>query len=118
MSFEVVPATEQDYVALYGHRPRYSMQGYAGRQDGEPVAMAGLYRAEGKNVMFLQTKGRVSPRLVVMVSRAALDLARACGTRIFALRDAALPTAGGLLKHFGFESIGETSEGEVYQWQR
>ena len=118
MSVEVVAATEADYVALYGHRPPYSMQGYTGRQGGEPAVMAGLYRAAGKNVMFLQTKGQPSPRLVVRVCRAALDLARARGTRIFALRDEALPTADGLLRHFGFQPVGMTTDGEVYQWHR
>ena len=118
MSVEVGPATESDYVALYGHRPPYSMQGYTGRQGGEPVAMAGLYLAQGKQVMFLQTKGRVSPRLVVLLGRAALDLARARGTRIFALRDEAQPTADGLLRHFGFQPVGMTTDGEVYQWQQ
>ena len=117
MSLEVAPATEQDFVAVYGHRPRYSMQGYAARADGQAVAIAGLYRADGKNVMFLQTRGRVSPRAVVLLGRAVMDLARTRGTRIFALRDADLPTAGGLLRHFGFEPVGMTEQGEVYQWQ-
>lgn len=118
MSLDVGPATEADYVALYGYRPPYSMQGYVGRRDGEPVAMAGLYRAAGKNVMFLQTRGQVSPRLVVLLGRAVMELARARGTRIFALRDEALPTADGLLRHFGFRPVGMTAEGEVYQWDQ
>lgn len=116
MGTAIVPATEADFVAVYGHRPRYSMQGYAVRQDGRAVAIGGLYTADRRHVVFSQITEPVSRKVIVQVCHKVMTLVRARGTRVFAIRDTSLPTSASLLDHFGFQLVTKTAEGEFYQW--
>ena len=113
---EVRPATAADFRAVYGREPERSFQGYALRVDGKPVAVCGLYRAEGKTVAFSQVAQPAPKRGLVRLANTLLDLMRQRGTQVYALRDESVPTSGTLLSHLGFKRVGSAPEGGVYQW--
>ncbi len=112
----VVPATIEDFVEVYGHHPERSFQGFAVRTPDHVAAVCGLYQAEGKVIAFSQIVPPVPRRGAVLAAKRLLALMRAKGGRVFALRDASLPTSGTLLEHLGFRPVGETPAGGVYLW--
>lgn len=110
---EILPATLEDFVALYGHAPPYSFQGFTVHDQGQPVGMGGLYYSNGALVVFSRINAVISRRVIVQVCRKVMTLARERGAQVYAMRDPAIATSAGLLAHFGFEQI---EDSEVYLW--
>jgi hypothetical protein len=114
---EIVPATVADIEAVYGGRQALSMQALAVREAGRAVAVAGVYYSDLRWVAFLQVTDGVSGKTTVRLAKAVIDkLVRPKRAPVYAIRDETLPTAAGLLKHFGFQPVAKTADGEVYQW--
>lgn len=111
---EIVPATLADFVALYGHPPPFSFQGFVVRQDGKPVGIGGLYFSNGSHVVFSRINAPIRKRVILAVCHKVMDLARQKRVQVFAHRDEAIATSPGLLAHFGFEQI---EDSEVYLWR-
>lgn len=112
---QIEPATEADFLAVYGERPKFTAQAHALRQDGTAVAIAGVYQSAGRAVAFLQINGPVSAKAIVRLVRVSMDkFVRTRRVPVYAIRDSGLPTSAGLLRHFGFQPV--TADGEVYQW--
>lgn len=116
MVTEIAPATAEDVVAIYGHPPPYSMQAYVIRQDGRAVGIGGLYYAGQRHVAFCRSVAPISRKVIVRLVRKVAEIIRGRGARVFALRDASIPTSETLLKHMGFQLVAATAEGEVYAW--
>lgn len=107
---EIVGATREDFVAIYGHVPPYSLQAYVIRDGSAPVAIGGLYYSDGVHVAFLNIAGAPRKRLVVQLCHKVMELIRQKRAVVYAVRDLELPTAPALLKHFGFEPVPSSSE--------
>lgn len=111
----IVPAKSGDYEALYGAPPPSSLQAYVIRQDERPVAIGGLYYQHGHHVIFSDMKCPVSKRDIVRMCHKVMELAAKKRTTIFGVRGK-LPTSINLLKHFGFEFVMDTPQGEMFRW--
>lgn len=111
----VVPATVDDFRAVYGREPERSFQGFAVRVGDKPMAVCGLYRAEGLMVAFSQIAGPLPKKAAVRAVHRLLELMRSKGTTIYAKRDESLPTSGTLLSHMGFAPVADAGGG-IYEW--
>lgn len=114
MSAEIVAATLADFVALYGHPPPFSFQGFVVRDAGVPVGIGGLYLSNGAYVVFSRINAAIRKRVIVAVCRKVMDLARDKGVQVYAVREEGVMTSPGLLAHFGFEQLDDS---EVYLWR-
>lgn len=112
---EIVPATADDYEAMYGEPPCASLQGYVVKKDGKPVAIGGLYYQYGRHVVFSEIKEPVRKRDILRVCHLVLGLAKQKRATVFSLLGK-LPTSINLLKHFNFQFVMNTPQGDLYQW--
>lgn len=111
----VVPATVNDFRAVYGHEPERSFQGFTVRLGDKPMAICGLYRSEGLLVAFSQFAGPVPKKATVQAVHKLLELMRSKGVSIYAKRDESIKTSGTLLSHMGFKPVAATGGG-IYEW--
>lgn len=110
---EIVPATLEHFVALYGHPPQFSFQGFTVLGGDKPVGIGGLYYSNGAHVVFSRITEPIRKRDIVRVSHKVMALARDKRVPVYAHRDQDVATSPSLLAHFGFEQM--TSE--VYLWR-
>ena len=113
-----VPATQEDFEALYGHPPSRTFQGFTVRLEGAPALVCGLYRDEDHLVAFSRIRDGTPKWAIVKAVRRLLELMRSKpGIDIYAIREAAIPTSGTLLTHMGFRHVGDGPDGGIYQWR-
>jgi hypothetical protein len=109
--------TADDYVALYGERPRFSMKGYAAELDGRVVAVGGLAFLPTATVLFakLDDSVRGHRRFIFCTGRVLAAMARDASAIAFA--DPKLPLTGKLLHRLGMQHVDTSPHGEVYRWK-
>jgi len=112
---EIRPATSDLLTKFYGELPR-TQKSLVIIEDGELIAVTGLYPDKDRMIMFTDIKEEIRPRLK--------DYRRTiliCAKRLFkmtnnlpvhALADPEIEGSDRMLKHFGFEQL----QKDLYSW--
>jgi hypothetical protein len=108
--------TAEDYVALYGERPRHSMKGYAALLNGRVVAVGGIAFLPTVTVLFAKMDDALRPHRRFIVGAAAFLAEMAREYNALAIADPHLPLSGKLLRSVGSHHVGSSPHGEVYRW--
>lgn len=111
------PATRADFEAMYGESPKKTMRAVVGDVDGEVVGIGGVYYDPAGVVGFLKITDAAAPYRFTMM-REARKFMQGFDIPIRAVRDPTSDGAGRFLMALGFERVGETASGEVYEWNR
>ena len=110
---EIVPATQQLAEAYFGGQPPYSFRGFAAVLDGQPVGLAGVFRAYGKMWAFSGVKPPLRPYRKARVKglKKLVSLLDSMPCPVYATADPEEETAPNLLARLGFRKTGEYHEG-------
>lgn len=114
---EIDHATREDFITMLGEPPPYTFRGVVIRDNGKPVAIGGVMRAHGKQVVFTEFSGPVNKRCLILAWRKIRGIMASMHTTIYAIRDENQPTSESFLRHFGFEKFLDSDHGEIYRWQ-
>jgi len=114
---EIRPATAADIAAYYGSSVAPTVRAVVAVMDGKPVGIAGVKYERGALMAFSEIRNEMRPhrKAIVKGARMAVDMIRRIGAPVYAVGN--LPTSDELLRHYGFERVGESRDGGVYQWQ-
>ena len=111
----IVPATLEDYLAIYGKPPPRSFQGFVVRKNDEPVAVAGIYLENGAAVVFSQIEKPVSKKTILATAYRVLAIACAKRLTLIAQASSDIPTSESFIRHFGFSPM--PGQPGVFRWQ-
>lgn len=118
---EVRYATKADIEGYNGGPPFHTMRGVCVEIDGEIKGIAGVYRTDGGQMVFIDMDDELvnHPRVIVKAARMVLSLCERY-TRVLAFADPEKETAERFAEHFGFTPTGGVSEhGKVYvRWNK
>lgn len=114
---EVVQATSRDLMAFAATKiPAYVMKVH-----GDPIAIAGLYELGGELWGYLHTRGKLSHRQSIILTRRLLAGIKhlECDMPVIVICDEeGYPQAPKLLRLLGFEKTDRiVNNMEVWQWQ-
>lgn len=98
-------ATQQDVEAYYGRPPPMSMQVIAVLEDGQPVALAGVYYSGGYALAFSDSKKCIDRRTIIKGLRMFRAMMAAKPCRVLAVPENGLATAPAFLRHCGFSLL-------------
>lgn len=116
MKEEIVPATTQDYIDVYGERPTFSMRLWKVVEDGRMLAIFGFYYVGGSAAIVCKILNKFPPKKIYRVAKVAMEKLKSFGLPLIALADEELCTAPTFLRHLGFEHVQTCTTGEVYEW--
>ena len=116
---EIVPATPELLERFYGAKPPRTQRAIAVVEDGEVLAIGGIYTIEANLVMFSEMRPEVRTsswyrRTLVRAVRQIMGFASTRNIPVLALADPEIEGSEALLKHFGFEPL---TQG-IWGWHR
>lgn len=118
---EVRWATAEDIDKFYGGRPRQTVRAIVALVGGEPAGVIGLAQEAGWTVAFSDMKPAIGPHLrslpVLFAIKEIMRLIRQSPGPVVAVANPDIEGSADTLRKFGFERIGRSDEGEVFQWQ-
>lgn len=104
----VQQANAENLFRYYGRTPPYTLSGLVyfegDRLTGEPVAVAGVYRAHGYKIVFSDLKP-AARKYKKMIYRAAKDFISGIDYTVHAIVDGGEPTATRFLVRLGFQQV-------------
>src|SRR5687768_8357588 len=116
MKEQIIEATAQDYVEVYGVPAQLSMRIFQVVEDGVRLALFGYYFTAGCVVVFCKIIGKFSARKIYRVAKKCMAKLLATGLPLTALADSELCTASNFLSHLGFRHALSCDSGDVYQY--
>lgn len=105
------PATQADLLTFFGRLPDCSVRARVLEQGGEIVGVAGYFMAGGRAVVFSDLKGDVPNMTIWREAKALMDSLRVPALCI------AENGSGPFLERLGWQYVGPSADGEVYEWQ-
>lgn len=119
---EIGPTRLDDYLDMFGCPPPYRAKAVTVRENGRVIGIGGLQFHRDGVVAFMDIAAGVDPakhkRTLIRAARAVMRMAAEAGRPVVAFRDVCQERSESLLRHFGFNPVGETGEGEVWIWHR
>jgi hypothetical protein len=114
------PMTADDFTALYGEPPRYTIIGWTAELRGAAAGVAGVAFVGETPILFANLTDALRPHRRFIRRAAAFLATQARKYGAVAVADPALPLAGKLLSHLGFDHIGRHphGHGELYLCRR
>lgn len=116
MKEQIVTATTQDYIDVYGERPTFSMRLFKVVDDGRMIAIFGFYYVGGTAAIICKILDKFPAKKIYRVAKVAMEKLRSFGLPLVALADEDLCSAPTFLRHLGFEHTRTCTTGEVYEW--
>jgi hypothetical protein len=119
MSLRFEPLTEELVLRFYGKPQPYTMRGRALMRDAEVIGIFGIYRDQGFEIVFAQTKDGLwqeppppwFKRIIVAAMHTILGMANP-DKPLYAYAEPTKPNSRLLLEHFGFEPL----QNGAYKW--
>lgn len=114
------PATKEDWVAFYGYPPRFTFKGLAAEQDGKTVGLTGLLFQRPYVLAFGNLSDPLRPfkTKIGLAVRWMIRAMKDHGRPVIAVANPEEPTASEMLERMGFRHVGQSPDGEVYQWRK
>lgn len=116
MKEEIVPATTQDYIDVYGERPTFSMRLWKVVEGERMLAIFGFYYVGGAAAIICRILDKFPAKKIYRVAKIAMQKLRSYELPLVALADQELCTAPTFLRHLGFQHVRTCTTGEVYEW--
>lgn len=103
------PATYADAVAFYGKPAMFSFRGFVAEVDGAIAGIGGVYRENGRWVVFSEMGDAMRPRkkAIAKACRMLMQFLNQLGGPVYAFACPTEPTSGYLLAKLGFKPTGE-----------
>lgn len=111
MQIKSRPATQSDLLAYYGKLPPYAVRARVLEDGGAIVGVAGYHVENGYAVVFSDKAGYI-PKITIW--REALGMMADIKIRALCVAESG---SGRFLERLGWVFAGNSSMGEVYQWQ-
>lgn len=105
-------ATADDIFAFYGKMPPRSVRAWAMERDGVVVGLAGYFVAGGRAVMFSDINAPIPAVAIWRASKALMENLRI--PAICVGTEKSKP----FLERLGWEYVGDSSDGMVFEWSR
>lgn len=112
MKITTRPATAGDVLAFFGKKAPQTIRAHVMERDGEVLGIGGYYLAGGTVVVFSDLKDGVPKLRVWREALAMMDRLK------FPAICMATENSGRFLRRLGWQYVGPSDEGDVYQWQR
>lgn len=114
------PGTAADWLSYYGTPPKYSAKTLVADLDGKVIGITGIeYRRK-----LLYAFGDMGPEMrsyrkaLVKAGHWLIEQMSKAGAPVVAVANPSEPTAPAMFIHMGFVHLGQTADGEVYQWRK
>lgn len=105
------PATARDILGFYGRSSEKTIRAQVWELDGEPAAVAGVYRLGAARVVFSDIRPGVPKMAIWRQAKAFMDDLKAPALCI------AEANSGPFLERLGWAFVGSSEDGDVYQWR-
>ena len=102
-------ATYADAVSFYGKPAMFSFRGFAAEIDGVVCGLGGVYRDNGRMVVFTEMGAAMRPhkKAIAKACRILMQFLNQLGGPVYAFASPTEPTSGYLLAKLGFKPTGE-----------
>lgn len=108
-------ATSADLETYYGAPPARTMKAWVALVDEKPIGIAGLiYRGATPWYLFSDVKPQMARHRKAVIAGGRMVLRALRGVPAVALSDN--PKSAKLLRFMGLTFLGQTAEGDLYEW--
>lgn len=113
------PASPDDIIEFYGYSPKRTQRAFSVLEDGQIIAIAGVYIDTSRLVLFSDISDAINKdeyryrKAFIQFFRKLKEIISRYQLPVQAMADPGTPKSCDLLKHMGFEEI----INGIYQWQ-